>query len=231
MTKFLIYREKVGHPTRNQAYWMVGYQNVLIEPTPKPMKINRFGQSEIFKPEEISLLFRDGFVNVRDRVLFGVCLYGAARINESCTLLKGDLVSPRGVRGKLIIRAHNTKGGQDTREIQIHPTLREYLEEYIPQIKARGKNPHLFPGRHGLGHIHKASADKLLRFALRRVDLDEMGFSSHSFRRTALTTMSNSGVPLRHIQSISGHRSLAALERYLGVTDQQKESAISTLVF
>jgi integrase/recombinase XerD len=43
--------------------------------------------------------------------------------------------------------------------------------------------------------------------------------------------MSDAGVPLRHIQSISGHRTLAALERYLGVTDQQKQSAIATLDF
>jgi integrase/recombinase XerD len=195
------------------------------------MKINRFGQAEIFNPDQLSLLFTSGFVNVRDRALFGVCLYAAARINEACTLLKGDVVGTRGVRPKLIMRSHNTKGGKDTREIQIHPKLREYLEEYIPHIKVRGKNPHLFTGRHGLGHIHKASADRLLREALQRVGLDEGGFSSHSFRRTCLTTMNNAGIPLRHIQSISGHRSLAALERYLGVTESDKENAISALVF
>ncbi len=43
--------------------------------------------------------------------------------------------------------------------------------------------------------------------------------------------MSDSGVPLRHIQAISGHKTLAALERYLGVTEQHKETAISTLNF
>ncbi len=43
--------------------------------------------------------------------------------------------------------------------------------------------------------------------------------------------MSDAGVPLRHIQAISGHKTLAALERYLGVTEQQKETAISTLDF
>ena len=32
-------------------------------------------------------------------------------------------------------------------------------------------------------------------------------------------------------EAISGHKTLAALERYLGVTEQQKESAISTLDF
>ncbi|MHC5729508.1 MAG: tyrosine-type recombinase/integrase, partial [Nostoc sp.] len=132
-------------------------------------------------------------------------------------------------RATLIIRACNTTGGQDTREIQLHPKLKEFLEEYSLELK--GRNPHLFPGRHGLGHIHKGSADRILREALRRVDLDEQGISTHSFRRTALSAMSDAGVPLRHIQSISGHRSLAALERYLGVTEQQKENAISTLVF
>jgi len=89
----------------------------------------------------------------------------------------------------------------------------------------------LFPGRHGLRHIHKASADRILREVLRRVDLNERRMSSHSFRWTALTWMSDSGVPLRHIQFISGHRSLAALERYLGVTEQQQENAISTWIF
>ncbi len=47
----------------------------------------------------------------------------------------------------------------------------------------------------------------------------------------ALTRMSDAGVPLRHIQAISGHKTLSALERYLGVTEQQKETAISTLDF
>ena len=145
--------------------------------------------------------------------------------------MKGDAISPRGVRPKLIIRRHNTKGSRDTREIQIHPILKGYLEAYLPFIAARGRNPHLFPGRHGLNHIHEASADRILREALHRVGLENNGFSTHSFRRTCLTAMSDAGIPLRHIQSISGHRTLSALERYLGVTDQHKENAIAALNF
>lgn len=195
------------------------------------MKRNRNGQAEILTPDQVTLLFTEGFVNPRDRALFGICLYAATRINECCTLFKADVIGTRGVRSKLIIRSHNTKGGLDTREISIHPTLKGYLEEYNSVFKAKPRNPHLFPGRHGLGHIHKASADRLLREALLRINLDDEGFSTHSFRRTALTTMSDAGIPLRHIQNISGHRTLAALERYLGVTDEQKENAIATLVF
>lgn len=85
------------------------------------------------------------------------------------------------------------------------------------------------PGRHGRNHIRKVSADALLRSVCQKLEFE--GVSTHSFRRTALTRMSDAGVPLRHIQAISGHRTLASLERYLGVTESQKETAIATLNF
>ncbi|MEB3191172.1 MAG: tyrosine-type recombinase/integrase [Snowella sp.] len=53
--------------------------------------------------------------------------------------------------------------------------------------------------------------------------------STHSFRRTALTQMHNAGVPLCHIQEISGHRSLATLQRYLEVSSEQKERAVAVI--
>jgi integrase/recombinase XerD len=192
------------------------------------MKVNRFGKAEILTQEQIILLLTQGLIKPRDKALFGVCLYAAARINEACTLLTGDVIGLKGVRPKLVIRSHNTKGKRDTREIDIHPRLKDLLEEY----QANGfnpKRPYLFPGRHGLGHIRKGSADSILREACLRLEIE--GVSTHSFRRTALTRMSDAGIPLRHIQAISGHRTLSALERYLGVTDKQKQNAIKSLDF
>ena len=192
------------------------------------MKTNRFGRASILDSDQISLLFNEGFKSPRDRALFGVCLYAAARINEACTLITGDVLGLKGVRSKLVIRSHNTKGKRDTREIDVHRRLKCFLEEY----QADGfnpKSPYLFPGRWGRGHIHKGSADLILREVCRRLEIE--GVSTHSFRRTALTQMSDAGVPLRHIQAISGHRTLGALERYLGVTEKQKQSAIATLDF
>jgi integrase/recombinase XerD len=55
------------------------------------------------------------------------------------------------------------------------------------------------------------------------------GFSTHSFRRTALTQMSNAGIPLRVIQKLSGHRSLAVLQEYLEVGDAQVRGAANSL--
>jgi integrase/recombinase XerD len=71
------------------------------------------------------------------------------------------------------------------------------------------------------------SASRILRIALEDIGIE--GASTHSLRRTALTTMHNSCVPLRIIQRVSGHRSLATLEEYLAVTDEQVKGAISSL--
>jgi hypothetical protein len=56
------------------------------------------------------------------------------------------------------------------------------------------------------------SADKILRKAFERAGIE--GASTHSFRRTALSQMSNAGIPLRIIQEISGHSNLEQLQRY-----------------
>ena len=84
------------------------------------MKVNRYGRAEILTPNQINQLFTNGFLNPRDKALFGVCLYAAARINEACTLFYADAIGVKGVRDKVVIRSFNTKGKQDTREIDIH---------------------------------------------------------------------------------------------------------------
>jgi integrase/recombinase XerD len=188
------------------------------------VKIDRHGQGKILSQEEIHLLFSAGLTNLRDRTLFGVMLFTACRVQEACTLLKKDVYEPSGkVRTELIIRKGHTKGKLDTRTIPVLQELHNFLEAYYLQ---RGEE-YLFPGRFGVGHINSDSAARILRKACQRVGI--VGASSHSFRRTALTQMSNSGIPLRIIQSISGHRHLEQLQRYLEVNPEQVRGAISSL--
>jgi integrase/recombinase XerD len=67
--------------------------------------------------------------------------------------------------------------------------------------------------------------------ATRRSRVGLQGVSTHSFRRTALTQMSSAGVPLRHIQEISGHDNLANLQRYLEVSPEQRRDAVAVIGF
>ncbi len=187
------------------------------------MKINRHGRAKILTQHEIQLVFAQGFDSERDKTLFGVCLFTAARIREACTLLTEDIYTPKGhVRPRLIIRKSNTKGKLATRSIPVIEDLRQLLTNYYP---IRG-DVYLFPGRSN-GHLAEDSAARILREACKQVGI--IGVSTHRFRRTALTQMSNAGIPLRVIQEISGHRNLEQLQKYLEVSDSQVLGAAATL--
>ena len=188
------------------------------------MKIDRHGKAKILTTEEIQLLFNQGTNKDRDRVLFGICLYTGCRINECVTLQKIDVYDRYGkVRPELILRKKNTKNKLATRTIPVIEELRLLLASYQTQPD----NPYLFPGKGGVGHLHPDSGARLLKQACNRIGL--IGISSHSFRRTALTMMSNAGIPLRIIQEISGHRNLEQLQRYLEVKPEQVRGAIASL--
>ena len=188
------------------------------------MKINRHGRAKILTPEEIQRLFNQGLTLPRDKALFGVCLYTACRIREACTLRVNDVYRKKGqVRDEIIIRKANTKGKLATRCIPVIEELRTLLVNWYP-------NPRgwfVFPSRYGTGHIHPDSAARILRDTCKNLGIE--GASTHSFRRTALTMMSNAGIPLRVVQEVSGHRSLEVLQKYLEVQPEQVRGAVSSL--
>jgi len=55
------------------------------------------------------------------------------------------------------------------------------------------------------------------------------GVSTHSFRRTGLTRLSNIDIPLRVNPEISGHNNLEQLQKYLEVKPEQVRGAVVAL--
>jgi integrase/recombinase XerD len=53
-----------------------------------------------------------------------------------------------------------------------------------------------------------------------------VGASSHSGRRTFITTLASKGVSVRVLQSLSGHRCLASTQCYIDVNDDMKRKAV-----
>ncbi len=183
------------------------------------MKVSGNGQSKVLTTEELQLLFNKGFLNSRDRCLYAICLFTGCRISEALALQKSD------IKNKTItFRKSTTKGKLKTRTIDIPELLTSYLADYSPD--SNSYNPYLFPSRVGKP-ISRFRADRILRMACARVGL--VGVSTHSFRRTALTQMHNAGIPLRHIQEISGHNDLGTLQRYLEVSPEQRKKAVSVI--
>ena len=189
------------------------------------VKIDRHGKAKVLSPEEIQRLFTSGLTTERDRTLGAVMLYTACRVSECVTLKIQDIYdSRRQVRPELNIRKGSTKGKLSTRTIPVLDELRHHLELYKPKVSC---DNYLFPGRWGRGHLHEDYAALIFRRGCKLVDIE--GASTHSCRRTALTLMSNAGIPLRVIQQISGHRNLEQLQEYLDVEASQVRGAIAAL--
>jgi integrase/recombinase XerD len=131
-------------------------------------------------------LFNKGLRSSRDRTLFGVCLYTACRIAEACSLMVKDIYTNSGaVRSTINFRKANTKGKLQTRTI---PVIEDLLR-LLTSRRSHAGQIYLFPGRHPnhhWKHLHTNSADQILREAFSRIGIE--GASTHSFRRTALTS-------------------------------------------
>ena len=98
------------------------------------MKRERHGRAKILTPDEIQLLFNQGLKTIRDRTLFGFCLYTACRINEACTQLTQDAYNnAEAVRPYMTIRKGNSKGKLASRNLPTSEDLRLLLGQYKPQ--------------------------------------------------------------------------------------------------
>ena len=183
---------------------------------------NRSGQAATLTPAQMDAIARA--VSPVVRATLSTCRFTAARINEALSLRLENITSTDVVIPKAV-----TKKKMKTRTIPMNPRLCEELSAWRSSWEAifkrtPDKGDFVFPGhRDQMRHITRQNIDHALRQACKKLDIE--GCSTHSFRRSALTAASDKGVPLRVIQSISGHSSLEMLQRYLDVKDEQKRAA------
>jgi len=173
-------------------------------------KSNRAGQAAVFGPEQLTQLWAE--LNQPYRVITQICYYTAARCGEVVSLERGDLQGDR-----IVYRAAKTKT-KTTREAIVTEQLKGALA--IAGLPGSG---YLFPGGGGGGHITVRAVDKHVRRAAALVGVE--GASTHSFRRSMATHLHLNGVSLRAIQRVTGHSTLASLERYLDVSGLEAAGA------
>jgi len=155
------------------------------------------------------------------KTVFAICLYTGCRVSEALALKRKYItdeiiIFPKGI----------TKGQTATRTVNITRELKLFLNTYKPPRDS----VYMFTGKRGVSDtINRTTAHKALNQVCSKLGI--IGVSTHSFRRTALTKMHNGCVPLSHIQAISGHASLNELQKYLGVTPEDKQNAVLQLSF
>jgi integrase/recombinase XerD len=184
-------------------------------------KNNRSGQAELLKPTELDRLYRH-LRSPQQKLFFQIARYTGERFGAICLLRVSDVyVSFSGMREPLreiTFRANTRKaapdGTQETRQCMICDRLYETLLAYRGDLSQEW----LFPSIMHKGlPITWSAADKWLRGAVERAGMERRGISGHSLRRSFITELYRHGMDIFAIQQITGHRSLRALQKYIGI--------------
>ncbi|MGI0500235.1 tyrosine-type recombinase/integrase [Limnospira platensis] len=120
-------------------------------------------------------------------------------------------------------RAGGKEGG--VRQVPISQKLREILGTY-----RIGGGDFLFPSPSDHSSpVTVQAIDSFHRKAIAQLGLQNEGYSLHSYRRTFITKLYNKGVNTRTIMAITGHKSMASLQRYIDAEPQKIRDAIDEI--
>ena len=186
-------------------------------------KTNRKGKSKVLDTNQLDNLISNLPLK-HHKLIASICRNTACRISEACQLKWEDIRPDK----KIYFPKEITKGKLKPREIPINQELLNELMEYkneCSHLKAENTSPncYVFKSRNPNEHFSVRGFQHALKAAIERTNLQ--GTSSHSFRRTSLTTAHNAGVPTRHLMAVSGHASMDTLAGYLEVKDEDLVNA------
>jgi len=196
--------------TVNQAISAIRFffQSVVRRPMTLEVPYQRAPQRvpETLTPEEVSRLF-EAVRNQRDRTAMEIAYATGLRLGEVLHLKVADVDS-----GRMILRVDQGKGKKD-RNVMLGPalleTLRAYWKRYRPKVL-------LFPGQDPKRPVNPTPLQKAFIQAKREARIQKQ-VSFHSLRHSFATQLLDSGVNVRTIQSLLGHRSLGTTQRYTHV--------------
>jgi integrase/recombinase XerD len=186
------------------------------------MKIDGHGKAASLTDEQLDALLAAA-PSSRYACLWAIQRWTASRITESLLLRWAD------VNGCVSFRKSTTKT-RATKQVPVSPSLAAALATYRLAWEAEhghapGPQEALFPAAGSTtSPMSRQAADKALRATCKRVGLE--GATTHSFRRSLAQSAVNRGVPLHHIQAVTGHKSLGSLGEYLSATEADVLNAI-----
>ena len=184
------------------------FNEVLHREWPLELRYQRAPQRVpvTLSPEEVKRLLR-AVPGVRERAAMEIAYAAGLRLSEVLRLKLSDIDSER-----MILRVEQGKGKKD-RNVMLSPALLQSLRTYWKQCRPR---VWLFPGHRGRRPLHPTLLQRAFRQARDQARITKP-VSFHSLRHSFATQLLESGVNVRTIQALLGHRSLATTQRYTHV--------------
>ena len=161
----------------------------------------------------------------RNRCVFMLGSLAGMRVGEIAALRVSDVLTSEGaVRNEIQLTAAQTKGSE-ARAVLLNTQLKGELETYLRTLPTAYKDTTLPLITSKTGKAF--SANGLCQLTLKLYDdagLDRA--TSHSTRRTFITTLAHKGVNVRVLAALAGHKSIATTQRYIELNENVLRAAV-----
>ncbi len=162
----------------------------------------------------------------RDRCLILTSFWSGMRVGEIAQLKMGDVVNEDGtIKNEIRLSAQQTKGNT-ARVVFIPQKLKEEILDYLTTRHATLSHIPLFHTDDRLGFTPNSLCQWFF-WTYKRAGIN--GASSHSGRKTFLTSLANKGISIHILASLAGHKSIAVTHKYLIANDEMKRNAVELI--
>ena len=191
-------------------------------------------QAKVLTPEELKRLLKIvRFTRHKDRnrliVLFSflaglrACELAQLRVKDVLSV-QTDIVE---IKDTIYLQNWQTKGSQ-AQQVVVNEQLRKEIALYIE------KHPYLLEGTEGKlfcsqkrNGFSSQTIQNLFKFLYREANIENA--SSHSGRRSFITSLSEKGISVRVIQELARHSSMVTTQRYIDVSVDKLKNAVDQI--
>ena len=183
-------------------------------------------QARTLKEKELKQLLQ--FIAFRKHALRNRCMllithWAGMRVGEVAALLYSNVLAADGsILAEIRLAAKQTKGDK-ARVVYVAEKLRKELLNYVRTYPQTAPTRPLFYTQKR-DHFTANTLAQHFFWLYKAAGLN--GASSHSGRRSFITTLANKGVGIRVLQQLSGHADIQTTARYIETTDAMKRAAV-----
>jgi integrase/recombinase XerD len=161
----------------------------------------------------------------RNKLMLSFGVLAGLRVSEIAGLTLGDVLDKDGkVRSEIYLASHRVKHGH-ARTIFLNSRLQQELAVYLATRTLRTASFPLFSTQRGARCAF--SANTLTQYFYWMFKIAGVnGASSHSCRKTFLTSLASQGVSVFVLASLAGHKSITTTQRYITTNDEVKRKAV-----
>lgn len=162
----------------------------------------------------------------RDRAMLLVTHLAGMRVGEVAALKIGDVWAEEGiVKDEVRLLAEQTKG-KHARTVFVPAKLRRELLAYLATIDRSDLTKPLFHTQKRDGFTANTLCQHF-HYLYKSAAID--GASSHSGRRTFITSLASKGVGVRVLMALAGHRSIQTTQAYIDVNDEMLRKSVELI--